>query len=423
MAQSACEPGWNIPTLEDTFALLMDHSDRTVQFLHRQMAQGHRLQDPRTKACTLWNAMSRTAHLFDCLWRSEPDPDRFENLRERVFVVHTDAKTKLKALELFVKLQQTRRQRPHESQQSQSKPCHPALPTPITQESVTYDASITDTIGRPTGQAVPDLRGTNVANASRELDMACGMSPKPDKHVKQNHTVQIIGQNRWLPTNRDPNLARRTRHHNETQYPTSRTGNHTELESYLTNDCYYVGQFPLHPEPRIDATIFGAQHDSYRVQTFKKLEDAINQGARRYSFPPPTHIQAPPHYNKPRTPLALEYTSFHTNQHNQPLHKEPWTGPNSRWRTKITNVNTRQHCLRSIEVTDEKVNNHQIVETRNEHRKRKTAGTKESNMLQVIVGIFVLLNLLVQWVPQQLFLDSPPPPSQKQIFIFFNKIS
>ena len=226
----------------------MDHSDRTVQFLHRQMAQGHRLQDPRTKACTLWNAMSRTAHLFDCLWRSEPDPDRFENLRERVFVVHTDAKTKLKALELFVKLQQTRRQRPHESQQSQSKPCHPALPTPITQESVTYDASITDTIGRPTGQAVPDLRGTNVANASRELDMACGMSPKPDKHVKQNHTVQIIGQNRWLPTNRDPNLARRTRHHNETQYPTSRTGNHTELESYLTNDCYYVGQFPLHPD-------------------------------------------------------------------------------------------------------------------------------------------------------------------------------
>ena len=125
MAQSACEPGWNIPTLEDTFALLMDHSDRTVQFLHRQMAQGHRLQDPWNEACTLQNAMSRTAHLFDCLWRSEPDPDRFENLREWVFVVHTDAKTKLKARELFVKLQQRKRQRSHILQQSHSKPCNP----------------------------------------------------------------------------------------------------------------------------------------------------------------------------------------------------------------------------------------------------------------------------------------------------------
>jgi hypothetical protein len=216
----------------------MEHSDRTVQFLHRQMAQGHCLQDPWNEACTLRNAMSRTAHLFDCLWRSEPDPDRFENLREWVFVVHTNAKTKLKAIELFVKLQQRRRQRPHESQQSQSKPCYPALPTPITQEAVTYDASITDTIGRSTGQAMPDLRGTNVANVSRELDMACGMSPKPDEHVKQNHTMQIIGKNRWLLTNRDPNLARRTRHHNKTEYLARRTGNHTELESHLANDYY-----------------------------------------------------------------------------------------------------------------------------------------------------------------------------------------
>jgi hypothetical protein len=106
-----------------------------------------------------------------------------------------------------------------------------------------------------------------------------------------------------------------------------------------------VGQFPLHPEPRINATIFGAPHDSYPVQTFKKPEDAINQGAKRYSFPPPTHTQAPPHYNKPRTPLALEYTSFHANKPNQPLHKEPWTGLNSRGRTRITNVDTRQRCL------------------------------------------------------------------------------
>ena len=106
MAQStSCGPGWTIPTLEDTYALLMDYAARTVQFLHQQMAQGHRLRDPWDEACTLRNAMSRTAHVFDCLWRSEPDPDRFENLREWVSVVHTDAKMKLKALELFIKFQ------------------------------------------------------------------------------------------------------------------------------------------------------------------------------------------------------------------------------------------------------------------------------------------------------------------------------
>ena len=153
MVQSAGGQDWTIPTLEETYALLMEHSAQTVQFLHQQMAQGHRLQDP----WTLWNSMSPTAHLFDCLWRSEPDPARFKNLREWVLVVHTDAKTKLKALELFVKLQQRKRQRSHISQQSHSKPCNPALHTPTTQEAVTYDASIAGTTGRSTGQAMPDL--------------------------------------------------------------------------------------------------------------------------------------------------------------------------------------------------------------------------------------------------------------------------
>ena len=92
MAQSTCGPGWTIPTLEDTYELLTDHSARTVRFLHQQMANGNHLQDPWDEACTLRNAMSRTAHLFHCLWLSEPNPDRFENLRKWVFIFHTQHK-------------------------------------------------------------------------------------------------------------------------------------------------------------------------------------------------------------------------------------------------------------------------------------------------------------------------------------------
>ena len=231
-----------------------------------------------------------------------------------------------------------------------------------------HDAPITDTIGKSMGKAMPDLRGTDVANVPHELVMACGMSPEFDEHVEQNHTMQLIGQDKWSTTNQDPNPARRT-------------GHHTELESHLTKSYSYMDQFPLHPEPHIGDTIFGAPHDSYPVQTFKTPEDAANHGARRYSFPPPTHTQAPPHYNKPRAPLALEYTSFHANKPNQPLHREPWTGLNSRGRTRITNVDTRQRCLRPIDVTDKNIDNHRIVDQKNEHRKRKTAATEKPNML------------------------------------------
>ena len=109
--QSTCGPDWVLPTLEDTYELLMTYSARTVYFLHQQMANGHRLPDPWDEACALRKAMTRTTHLFNCLWRSEGDSERFENLREWVFVVHTDTKTKLTAIDLFVKLEQRKRQR------------------------------------------------------------------------------------------------------------------------------------------------------------------------------------------------------------------------------------------------------------------------------------------------------------------------
>ena len=59
----------------------MTYSAKTVYFLHQQFANGHRLPDPWSEACALRKAMTRTAHLFDCLWRSEQDPVRFENLQ------------------------------------------------------------------------------------------------------------------------------------------------------------------------------------------------------------------------------------------------------------------------------------------------------------------------------------------------------
>ena len=101
-----CGRDWAIPTLEDTYELLMTYTARTVYFLHQQMANGHRLPDPWDEACALQKAMTRTTHLFDCLWQSEGDPTRFENIREWASIVHADAKTKLTAIELFVKLEQ-----------------------------------------------------------------------------------------------------------------------------------------------------------------------------------------------------------------------------------------------------------------------------------------------------------------------------
>ena len=63
-----------------------------------------------------------------------------------------------------------------------------------------YDASITGDTGRLTEQAMPDFRVEDVANVSCEFETACGMSPKPDAQIGQNHTVQSIGQDKQLST-------------------------------------------------------------------------------------------------------------------------------------------------------------------------------------------------------------------------------
>ena len=115
------------PTLGDTYELLMTYSARTVEFLHEQMANAHCLPDPWDEACLLETAMIRTAHLFYCLWQSEGDPVRFENIREWATIVYTDARTKLTAIKLFVKLERRRRQRKSNGPcTARSEPCNDA---------------------------------------------------------------------------------------------------------------------------------------------------------------------------------------------------------------------------------------------------------------------------------------------------------
>ena len=122
---------WAIPTLGDTYELLMTYSACTVQFLHEQMANGHCLPDPWDEACALEKAMTRTAHLFYCLWQSEGDPERFENIQEWASILYTDAKTKLTAIKLFVKLEQRKRQRRSDgSCTPHLEPCNPTPATP-----------------------------------------------------------------------------------------------------------------------------------------------------------------------------------------------------------------------------------------------------------------------------------------------------
>ena len=97
-----------IPTLEDAYELIMDKFTSIIHFIQQRMTVGHLLEDPWEDARELRNTMACQVLLFDCLWQSEPDEARFEDLREWVAIVKNNAKTKLKALELIMLLQEKR---------------------------------------------------------------------------------------------------------------------------------------------------------------------------------------------------------------------------------------------------------------------------------------------------------------------------
>ena len=189
MAQSAYEPRWAgrpIPTLEDSYNSLMANSARIVQLVDRHMAIGHLLETPWEEARTLRDRTTNDEFLFDCLWRSEPDAKKFENLREWVAVVKTDARSKIKALDLFMRLRERQRQRtePH-----YPKPCNPPSEIPVTCQR--YNSVIVnDAMGKLTEQAMPNIHGEDGAYVPLRNRPACSMDLEPGKQIRRIHTAQ-----------------------------------------------------------------------------------------------------------------------------------------------------------------------------------------------------------------------------------------
>ena len=184
MAQSAYVPRWAgrpTPTLEDSYDSLMANSSRIVQLIEQHMATGHLLDQPWEEARNLRTATAHDVFILDCLWRSEPDVTRFENLRKWVAVVKADTKSKLKALDLFVRLRERQRLRTEPTYQ---QPCNPPSELPEIREAAAYDTTITATsIGRPTEQAMPNIHREHGTYVPHKIGTACGMDLKPDAHI------------------------------------------------------------------------------------------------------------------------------------------------------------------------------------------------------------------------------------------------
>ena len=106
---------------------------------------------------------------------------RFENLREWVAVVKTDARSKLKALDLFMRLRERQCQR---TEPSYKKPCNPPSKIPTVRETNAYDTVIVNAaIGKLTEQAMPNIHRENGANVPHGIRTACGMDLEPGAQI------------------------------------------------------------------------------------------------------------------------------------------------------------------------------------------------------------------------------------------------
>ena len=330
----------------------MTYSARTIYFLHQQMANGHRLPDPWDEACALQKAMTRTTHLFDCLWQSEGDPKRFENIREWASILHADAKTKLTAIELFVKLEHRKRQRrSNGSSTPQSKSCNPTLATPRTHTEYTSTPGETDVSKY---QARPDLGMADKASAIYELEAVCDTDTKSDTHW-QTHAMQTIGQDGRLLNTPKPNLARRAKEFIKTRTPPltdqrDQSSRHAEKQArYRTN-------------PSTTPIPHRANPEAYYTKTQA-------QSPRKYVFP-----HGSTHHIRPE----LSYTSPEINTKRRHSYQDQMeTSPNDndeqrypRLRRTIDGEDGRQERNRDEE--------RRFPDTRNVHRKRKAAATEET---------------------------------------------
>ena len=337
---------WAIPTLGDTYELLMTYSTRTVYFLHNQMMNGHRLPDPWDEACALEKAMTRTTLLFYCLWQSEGDQKRFDDIQEWATIVHEDAKTKITAIELFVRLEKRRRQR--RSSETDVSSQKTRSPTQITPRAQTEHTPTPGEIDIPEYQAKPDFYEADEANTTHELEAIRNADMRSDKHM-QIYATQIAGQDRQLPHNPKPNYSRQTREFTESGTPSP--------VKYSTNQPLRHRTNPSTPpiSHRIDP-------GNHRTKTQAELP-------RNYTLP---HESA--QYTHPRT--------YHTSPGTRTKYRHPCGDqmkitPNSnaeRRRPESRGTLSGENDRRERNRFEER----RFSDTRNDHRKRRTATTKET---------------------------------------------
>ena len=331
---STRERDWAIPTLGDTYELLMTYSARTVQFLHGQMANGHCLPDPWDEACALEEAMTRTAHIFYCLWQSEGDPVRFENIREWASIVYMDAKTKLTAIKLFVKLEQRRRQRrSNGSCTTQLGPCNPTPATPNTPTK--YKST-------PRDQATPDSYMPSKTNS------------KPEAQDRQPHVMQTIKQDGQLLNIPEPDLARRTRNFVETKTPIP-TNRRDQSPRYAERPTRY----------RVDSPIPPALHKMKPGNCYAQTQtQSLREDAFLYNDTP----QILPELDY--MPSGVNTACRHSYQ------GQTRTTPNDDTRQRYPGL-TESTTGRNGRREGNRDEDRRFPDTRNEHRKRRTAATEE----------------------------------------------
>ena len=344
---------WAIPTLDDTYELLMTYSTRIVYFLHHQMANGHRLPDPWEEACALEKAMTRTTHMFFCLWQSEGDPKRFENIREWASIVHEDAKTKLTAIELFVKLERRRRQR--RSSETDTLSPEARNPTPVKPRLHTEYTPTLNEANTSRYQAKTDSHATNRTSLIYEPETTRNVNPKLDAQM-QAHTTQIGGRDEQLLHPPKSDFAGRTRESIGTEY-----------------------------SPSVN----------YRDQSPKRTEQPL-QNRTNLSTPPTPHGTYPGDYrNKAKAGSPRNYAqSCDSTQYirSETRYISPGIGTKYGYsyqnRVETIPDNYAEQHLGSRGTPkrgdDERGRNRaeerRFSDTRNVHRKRRTATTKETTM-------------------------------------------
>ena len=212
MAHSANESRWAgrpIPTLEGSYDSLVANLSRIVNLIEQHMATGHLQDQPWEEASRLRTATAHDVFILDCLWQSEADVTRFENLRQWVAIVKADTKSKLKALDLFVRLRERQRLRTEPTHQ---KPCNPPSDLPEIRGAAANDIAITATsIRRPTEQAMPNTHREHGTYVPHKIETACGMDPKLDAQIGRTHTVQPSKLHEATTTSTRPGIATNTK--------------------------------------------------------------------------------------------------------------------------------------------------------------------------------------------------------------------